>query len=97
MCTDAMHVDTVNYISLAILSVNAHIPPSAQSHQISLVRYIFFKCKLITAFFVFFSLYHKPVSAVSSKRRRSSCSGPSKMEDLPKQEDKRSLSKSNKK
>ena len=42
------------------------------------------------------SLYHKPVSAVTSKRR-SSCSGPSKMEDLPEQEDKRSISKSNKK
>ena len=43
------------------------------------------------------SLYHKLVSAVTSKRRRSSCSGPSKMEDLPEQEDKRSISKSNKK
>ena len=43
------------------------------------------------------SLHHKPVSAVTSKRRRSSHSGPLKMEDLPKQKDKRSISKSNKK
>ena len=43
------------------------------------------------------SPYHKPVSAITSKRRRSSRSGPLKMEDLPEQEDKRSISKSNKK
>ena len=45
----------------------------------------------------FYSPYHKPVSAVTSERRRFSRSGPLKMEDLPKQEDKRSISKSNKK
>ena len=43
------------------------------------------------------SPYHNPVSAVASKRRRSSRPGPSKMEDLPEQEDKRFISKSNKK
>ena len=43
------------------------------------------------------SLYHKPVSAVTSKTRRSSRSGLSKIEDLPEQEDKRSKSKINKK
>ena len=35
----------------------------------------------------FNSPYHKPVLAVTSKRRRSSCLGLSKMQDLPKQED----------
>ena len=43
------------------------------------------------------SPYHKPVSTDTSKRRRSSRSGPLKMEDLPEQEDKRSILKSNKK
>ena len=43
------------------------------------------------------SSYQKPVLAVTSKRRRSSRSGLSKMQDLPEQEDKRSRSKSNKK
>ena len=43
------------------------------------------------------SRYHKPVSAVTSKRRRCSRSGLSKMEDLPEQEDKRSISKISKK
>ena len=40
------------------------------------------------------SLHHKPVSTVTSKKRRSSRSGLSKIEDLPEQEDKKSKSKS---
>ena len=43
------------------------------------------------------SPYHKLVSAVTSKRRRSSRSGLPKIKDLPVQEDKRSISKINKK
>ena len=39
--------------------------------------------------FYFPAPYHKPYSTVTSKRRRPSHSGLSKMEDLPKQEDKK--------
>ena len=43
------------------------------------------------------SPYHKPILTLTSKRRRSSYLGISKMEDLPEQENKRSISNGNKK
>ena len=43
------------------------------------------------------SPYNTPISTVTSKRRRSTCLGISKMEDLPEQENKRYISNGNKK